>query len=268
MNAPPLTPAALERCLRTTIFGHRVFYYRSLGSTNDRALELAAAGEPEGAVVLSEEQTSGRGRRARSWQSPPGLGIYVSIVLRPVIAAPRAPLLTLLAAVAVTHAIREQTGVAAGIKWPNDVMVGGRKIAGILAESRSADPLIREVVVGIGVNANQEPDDFPEGIREIATSARIETGRVVDRAALLAAILEGCERRYTRLLRGEVGELRAEWAGFAMTPRGGQVVVEGPGGRQEGRILGVDDEGALLICTTDGRTTRVPFGEIVHVAWS
>jgi len=267
MSGQALTPASLERRLRTILFGHRVFYYRSLASTNDRALELAAAGEPEGVMVLAEEQTEGRGRRARSWQSAPNLGIYVSIVLRPGIAAPRAPLLTLVAAVAVTRALQDQAGVGARIKWPNDVMAGGRKIAGILAESRGGDPIVRDVVLGIGVNVNQGEEDFPPGIRSTATSVRIATGQTADRTALLAVILEECERRYARLVRGEVDELRVEWAGLASTPHGGRVVVEGPGGRREGEIVGVDVEGALLLRVADGTSVRVPFGEIVQVAW-
>jgi BirA family biotin operon repressor/biotin-[acetyl-CoA-carboxylase] ligase len=267
MSAPDLTPAALERHLHATHFGHRVHYYRTLGSTNDRALELAAAGEPEGAIVLAEEQTRGRGRRARSWRSPPHLGIYASIVLRPGIAAPRAPLLTLLAAVGVTRALQDQAGVPARIKWPNDVIAGGRKIAGVLAEARGSEPVVREVVVGFGVNADQLEEDFPPDVRALATSVRIETGRVADRPALLAAILEECERRYTRLVRGEIDDLRAEWAGLASGPQGGRVVVDGPGGRREGILLGVDVEGGLLLRGADGTDARVPFGEIVHVAW-
>src|SRR6059036_933249 len=136
-----LTPAALQTRLRAAVFGHRVFYYPAIGSTNDRALELAAAGEPEGAVVLAEEQTGGRGRRERTWHSPARLGIYVSIILRPLVPAARAPLFTFAAAVAVADALRESCGLQASIKWPNDVVAARRKIGGILGESRGSDPL-------------------------------------------------------------------------------------------------------------------------------
>ena len=268
MTSPaPLTPAALERCLRTATFGHRVYYYATIGSTNDRALELAAAGEPEGVLVLSEEQTRGRGRRERTWLSPPGLGIYASLILRPGIEAARAPLVTILAAVSVTRALRESAGITARIKWPNDVVVGHRKIAGILAESRGGDPIVREVVLGIGLNVNQDAGDFSPEVRAAATSVRLETGALHERASLLAAVLEECERGYGRLVRGDAEGLRAEWAALAATPPGGRVIVEGPGGRHEGVLDGMDGEGALLLQDAAGRTVRVAFGEIVRIAW-
>ena len=262
-----LTPAALQRRLRTAVFGHRVFYYPSIGSTNDRALELAAAGEPEGSLVLAEEQTLGRGRRDRSWSSPPCSGIYATLILRPSVPAPRAPLFTFMAAVAVTEALEEAAAVPARIKWPNDVMVGTRKIAGILGEVRGSDPEIRELVVGFGINVNHGPEDFPADLRGRATSVRVETGVSADRASILARLLEGLERRYGRLLRGEASDLLREWEGLSALPPGERVVVQGPGGRVEGSVVGVDDEGALLLRDGDGRAVRVPFGEIVRCFW-
>ncbi len=262
-----LTPAALQIRLRTAVFGHRVFYYPTIGSTNDRALDLAAAGEPEGAAVLAEEQTGGRGRRERTWHSPARLGIYVSLVLRPLVPAPRAPLFTFTAAVAVADALREVCRVQATIKWPNDVVVGRRKIAGILGEARGSDPLIRDMVLGVGINVNHRPEDFRPEVLGRATSVRIETGAVADRAALLAAVLEGFERRYSRLVGGQPADLLREWESLSALPRGRPVVVEGPAGRSEGRVTGVDEEGALLLELPDGRTVRVPFGEIVESLW-
>jgi BirA family biotin operon repressor/biotin-[acetyl-CoA-carboxylase] ligase len=262
-----LTPAALQRGLCSAVFGHRVVYYATIGSTNDRALELAAAGEAEGTLVLAEEQTRGRGRRDRSWASPAGAGIYASLLLRPGIPAARAPLLTLLAAVAVARGLRGAAGVAAAIKWPNDVVVGRRKIAGILAESRGGEPTIRDLVVGIGVNVNQRRDDFPEEVRDTATSVRIETGRAASRAPILAAILEGFERGYTRLLRDGAAPLLREWESLAAIPRGGRIVVEGPAGSREGLVAGLDDEGALLLQTAGGSTERIAFGAIVRATW-
>lgn len=262
-----LTPAALQRRLRTAVFGHRVFYYPTIGSTNDRALELAGTGEPEGGLVLAEEQTRGRGRRDRTWDSPPGLGIYASLILRPGIEAVRAPLFTLMAAVAVAEALREVCLMDARIKWPNDVVVGGRKIAGVLAECRGSEPRIHEMVVGIGVNVNHREADFSRALLERATSVLIETGSPADRAPLLAAILEGFERRYASLLKGGATDLLAAWEGLAAVPRGGRVVVEGPHGRREGRISGLDEEGALILEAPEGGTMRIPFGEIVRSVW-
>lgn len=263
-----LTPAALQRHLRSAVFGHRIVYYPTIGSTNDRALELAAAGEPEGVVVLAEEQTGGRGRRDRSWDSRARLGIYVSVILRPEAPATRAPLFTFTAAVAVAEALRDACRLTTGIKWPNDVVAGRRKIAGILGETRGSDPQIREMVMGIGVNVNQRAEDFGAGLLERATSVRLESGAPADRAAILAAILEGFERRYGRLLRGQSAELLKEWEALSAIPRGRRVVVEGPSGRCEGTVAGVDEEGALLLEAPGQGPVRVPFGEIVQSFWS
>ncbi len=259
-----LTPASLQRHLRSAVFGHRIFYYPTIGSTNDRALDLASAGEPEGALVLAEEQTGGRGRRQRTWESRASLGIYVSLVLRPGVPATQAPLFTFTAAVAVAEALRETCRLPGGIKWPNDVVVGRRKVAGILGETRGSHPRIREMVIGIGVNVNHASEDFAVDVRDRATSVRIESGECVDRAPILASILEGFERRYARVLAGKPAELLREWEALSVLPRGRRVAVGGPLGRCEGTVAGVDDEGALLLDTPGGGTTRVPFGEIVE----
>jgi len=262
-----LAPAALQAHLRTAVFGHRVFCYPTIGSTNDRALDLAAAGEPEGSVVFAEEQTGGRGRRDRAWHSPARLGIYVSLILRPLVPATRAPLFTFTAAVAAAEALRETCRLQAAIKWPNDVVVSRRKIAGILGETRGSDPIIREMVLGLGINVNHRAEDFSPEVLDRATSVLIETGAVADRTSLLAAILEGFERRYSRLVRGRASDLLREWESLSALPRGRRVVVEGPSGRSEGSVAGVDEEGALLLLLADGRTLRVPFGEIIESSW-
>lgn len=270
-GAPPpgpqdaLTPACLQRLLRSAVFGHRIFYYPSIGSTNDRALELAAAEEPEGGLVLAEEQTAGRGRRERTWWSTPYAGIYASLILRPAMPATRAPLLTFMAAVAVADALNEHTGLKARIKWPNDVLVGGRKIAGVLGEVRGNDAEVREMVVGFGVNVNHAAADFPEALRDLATSVRLERGAPLDRAPLLASILEGFERRYARLLRDGPSTLLKEWESLSALAPGAPVTVAGPTGRIDGNFAGIDAEGGLLLDGEDGRRVRVPFGEILEM---
>ncbi len=259
-----LTPAALQRHLRTAVLGHRIYYYPTIGSTNDRALELAIAGEPEGALVLAEEQTAGRGRRDRAWVSQARRGIYASLILRPSIPVTRAPLFTFMAAVAVADALSELIGLKARIKWPNDVLVGRRKIAGVLGEVRGSDPEAREMVIGLGINVNQAPEEFSPDLAGAATSVRIETGSMADRAPILAALLGGFERRYARLLREGPGTLLAEWEALSALPRGSRAVVEGPSGRIEGTTAGVDEEGALLLIDRAGQSLRIPFGEIVQ----
>ena len=262
--ADPLTPAAVQRHLRAAVFGHRIFYYPSIGSTNDRALELAAAGEPEGGLVLAEEQTEGRGRRDRSWSSRPYLGLYASLILRPAIPAPRAPLLTFMAAVATADALNEIPGLRARIKWPNDVLAGGRKIAGVLGEVRGSDPEVREMVVGVGVNVHHGEADFPLELRARATSVRLASGQPVERAPLLARLLEGFEHRYTRALRDGPATLLREWQTLSVLQPGDPVRVLGPAGPAEGTFTGIDDEGGLKLAAADGRILRVPFGEILE----
>jgi BirA family biotin operon repressor/biotin-[acetyl-CoA-carboxylase] ligase len=263
-SSDALTPAALERHLRTAVFGHRIYYYPTIGSTNDRALELAAAGEPEGALVLAEEQTAGRGRRDRVWFSQARRGIYASLILRPSIPMSRAPLFTFMAAVSAADTLCELIGLKARIKWPNDVLVGRRKIAGVLGEVRGSDPEVREMVVGLGINVNQAPDEFAPDLAGAATSVRIETGSMADRAPILAALLGGFERRYARFLREGPATLLAEWEALSALPRGSRAIVEGPAGRTEGNTAGVDEEGALLLTDGTGRALRIPFGEIVQ----
>lgn len=258
-----LTPAALQRHLRSAVFGHRIFYYPTITSTNARALELAASDEPEGGLVLAEEQTAGRGRRDRSWASTAYLGIYASLILRPAIPAPRSPLLTLMASVAVADALNEVCGLGPRIKWPNDVLVSGRKIAGVLGEVRGAEPEVREMVVGIGVNVNHSAADFPAEFASGATSVRLETGSPADRAPILAAILEGFERRYARLLRDGPATLLGEWASFSTLPIGSPIAVDALSGRIEGVLSGIDEEGALILRGAHGGEHRIAFGEIV-----
>lgn len=259
-----LNPTAVQRHLRAAVFGHRIFYYPSIGSTNERALALAAAGEPEGGLVVAEEQTEGRGRRDRSWSSRPYLGIYASLILRPAIPAPRAPLITFMAAIAAADALNEVPGVKARIKWPNDVTAGGRKIAGVLGEVRGSDPEVREMVVGVGVNVHHREDDFPPELRERATSVRRETGAGCDRAALLARLLEGFELRYARALRDGPAALLREWQSLSALQPGDPVRVLGPAGPAQGGFIGIDEEGGLRLSDGGGQTLRVPFGEIVE----
>ena len=259
-----LTPAALQRHLRSAVFGHRIFYYPTIGSTNDRALELAAAEEPEGGLVLAEEQTAGRGRRDRTWASRPFLGIYASLILRPAIPAARAPLLTFMAAVAVADALNEIPGIKARIKWPNDVVSKDRKIAGVLAEVRGSEPEVREMVVGLGINVNQGEDDFPPELRARAVSVRLLSGQVHARAPILASLLEGFERRYARLLRDGPTTLLREWESLSALALGTRLQVDGPSGRVTGTFAGIDEEGSLLLGLGGARNLRVPFGEIVE----
>jgi len=258
----PLTPAALERRVGSASFGHRIYYYPTIGSTNARALELVAAGEPEGGLVLAEEQTAGRGRRDRTWTSRPFLGIYSSLILRPAVEAHCAPQFTLLAAVSAAQALRHACGLETRIKWPNDLVVGGRKIAGVLGEARGSMAPINAMVIGLGINVNHAAGDFPPELQSAATSVRIEIGTPGDRLEILATLLEQFEERYRRLLADGPDTLLREWESFSSLPVGSEIVLRGPSTPTRGVFRGIDEEGALLLSGSDGATIRAPFGEV------
>ena len=269
MPAPDdlLTPSAIQRRLQTSTLGHRIYYYPEVGSTNDRALELASAGEPEGALVLAERQTQGRGRRQRLWDSPNHLGIYASLVLRPRIPVARAPLLSLMAGVAVAGALSESCRIDARIKWPNDIVIGRRKIAGLLGEVRSPEPDLQEMILGFGINVNHGARDFPDELAGCATSVRLETGSPYDRAIILAEVLSRLERHYFLMLKNGSEELLRAWRSLSVLPPGTPVVIQTGDGRIEGSILDIDDEGALLLEVDGGIRHRVPFAENVEPLW-
>jgi BirA family biotin operon repressor/biotin-[acetyl-CoA-carboxylase] ligase len=236
------------------------------GSTNADLLARAASGEPEGAVLAAEQQRAGRGRLGRAWVSPPRAALTFSVLLRP--AVPRAVLgwLPLLAGVAVAAAVRDVAGVNAEVKWPNDVLAGPAKLAGILAEAAGD-----AVVVGIGVNVSTGPADLPPpGPGALpATSLRLSGSADLDRERLLAGILAGLERRYRTWSRvlgdAERSGLRAEYTGWCAT-LGRRVRVELPGGRLlNGLAAGVDPAGLLLVSVPPGPDLPVAAGDIVHL---
>lgn len=256
---------------RAGIVGRRVELHRTLDSTNDRARELAASGEPEGTVVMAEEQTRGRGRATRSWHSAPGLGLYMTSILRPAASPTQAPMFGLLAAVAVAVSLARISSASVLIKWPNDLMVEDarrkrRKLAGILTEARTGPDLLRDLVIGIGVNVNHGPDDFPSEIAERATSLRMLRGHLVDRIEVAAEILTALDDWYT--LWGREGEAPVLDAFRSLSPDiVGQRVSVGSGLETwVGTTAGLTGEGALRVLP-DGsrRAVEVRFGEVMRV---
>jgi BirA family biotin operon repressor/biotin-[acetyl-CoA-carboxylase] ligase len=236
-----------------------VVFYTSIGSTNDAALALAASGDREGIVVVADAQTSGRGRRGRTWFSPPASGLYVSVVLAPArasVAPDRAvSLLTLAAGVALTEAVERTTGLAADIKWPNDLLVGRRKLAGILAEGAANNT----VVLGYGVNVG--PMAYPPELASRATSLETELGRPIDRAGLLAESLAALANRYDDLLAGRFDAILDAWRSRAPSRVGARVSWDTPSGRRSGVTIGIDEHGALLV-QADERVERIVAGEL------
>lgn len=189
---------ALENAIQTKKLGHPLYFYPETDTTNDRIRELAQAGAPEGTIAVAEMQTAGRGRRGRAWQAPAESGIWMSLLLRPNIRPTQASVLTLLAGIATAEALQAQTGLQVGIKWPNDILLNGKKLVGILTEMDCDMESIHAVTVGIGINVNTKA--FPAELQEIATSLYLESGKEYDRAALIGAVLARFETLYTAFL--------------------------------------------------------------------
>ena len=235
--------------------------FHSVDSTNERALALAAAGAPDGSVVVAAEQTAGRGRRGRAWHSPEG-GLYLSYVVRDVDTLEKPALLTLAAGVAAVRAIRAATGLHADLKWPNDIVTADppRKIAGILAEASGAGSRIEFAVIGIGVNVSTA--SFPPDVAARASSLAVELGRDVDRDALQAALIGALDREIARLRAGGHEALIRDWSDASPSARGGRVSWVSQDEVLTGVTAGVDDEGALLVTTPHG-PERLVAGEVI-----
>ena len=257
--------AALERARpQLGRLGSKVLFFASVGSTNDVAASLATTeDDSEGSVVLADSQTAGRGRRGHSWFSPEASGLYVSVVLTPSRtrgSKDRAfSLLTLAAGVALSEAVRQFTGLTAHIKWPNDLLVERRKLAGILAEAVDGRPETRNVVLGYGINVGRM--SYPRELESRATSLENELGRPIDRADLLAASLVALSRRYDDLLAGRFDAILDAWRVRAPSSSGARVAWDAHGGRVAGVTAGIDDQGALLVRTGD-RIERIVAGEL------
>jgi BirA family transcriptional regulator, biotin operon repressor / biotin---[acetyl-CoA-carboxylase] ligase len=245
--------------LKTHVLTGPVHHFETLDSTNNLAKELAAREAPEGTVVIAETQTGGRGRLGREWNSPPGVGLYVSVVLRPMLPPMELPQITLTAAVAVVRATQRVTGVAPGIKWPNDLLLGGKKLGGILTEMETESDRIRHVVIGLGLNVNNS--DFPPELAGLATSLAQTVGVTFSRVDLLKAWLEEFEALYERFLNQGFPEILQEWKRYTVTLGRAVTVRQGP--REiSGQAVDVAPDGALLIHTPGGEVVRVTSGEI------
>ena len=254
-----LTPLELRPLLNTHDVGRELYCYEELGSTNDRARELAEEGAEHGTVVVAETQTAGRGRRGRPWVSPPGKNLYLSVVLRPELAPVQASELTLVASLAVCDALR-QAGVDAGIKWPNDLVASGKKIAGILTELAAEPERVHWVVVGVGVNVNARAEDFPEELRREATSVLLERGAPAPRALFAAACLTALEGWVDRHADEGFGVVRDAWRERSVT-LGREVLVRTDGREIRGTAEDIDDQGALLVRGPEGRE-RILVGDV------
>ena len=241
-------------------FGRELVVYEETDSTNMRVKEAARSGAGEGLVVLAEQQTAGRGRRGRSWLSLPGENIYMTVLLRPDFLPDRAPMLTLLMACAVTRAVRRVCHVEVGIKWPNDLVFGGRKICGILTEMSVVQGAVDYVLIGVGINCNQR--EFPEELAEKATSIWLETGQAVPRETLVCRVLEEFEQLYIQFCKEQSLAFIKDEYEAALVNRGETVCVLEPGHEWKGTALGISKTGALIIKTDGGDLREVDSGEV------
>jgi BirA family biotin operon repressor/biotin-[acetyl-CoA-carboxylase] ligase len=251
-----LLPEMLRSLLRGTIFENQIHHFYKIGSTNAAAMSAANEGAAEGSVFLAEEQTAGRGRGAHTWDSARSSGIYCSVVLRPALSPLDALVLSLAAGLAVQSAIEQvDSRVHADLKWPNDVLVDGKKVCGILTEMNAEATRVRYVVVGIGINVNHA--SFPKELQDQATSLRLITGSEWSRVELAAALLKSLEREYRQLMEtpdARVSILR-RFTEHSSWVRGKEVRIEDNGSSFEGVTEGLDDRGFLLVRTDQGAKT-------------
>jgi BirA family transcriptional regulator, biotin operon repressor / biotin---[acetyl-CoA-carboxylase] ligase len=238
--------------------GWRLVCLHRVGSTNDVARLAGERGIAERLAIFAEEQTAGRGRRGRAWTTPPGRGLLGSTLWRPAVAPARAATLGQVAAVATLDALAIG-GLEARLKWPNDVLVDGAKVAGILLESAIESARLRHVVIGIGINVNQAADELPPAPYP-ATSLRLATGRPTDRAGLAAALLTALARAYDQW-QLRPGDVFARWRG-ALATLDQVVTIVGPDGEQVGRARDVEPDGSLLLERADGSIERLVSGEV------
>lgn len=258
VSAPDrLRPEDIALHLRTKLLGRSIHCFDEVDSTQNVAHRLVREGSPEGTLVLAERQTSGRGRLGRQWHSPKGKGIYMSLVVKPAIPIHLMPHLTLLSAVALCRAIRVRIpGLSPGIKWPNDLLIGGKKISGILMESSAENEALQYIVAGVGISCNLLPEDYPEELKDRATSLLIESGAKVDRAGLIAELLYQLEELYTLYMEQGFAPIRTLWEASSATI-GREVRMIAHGGTYEGTAVGLDDWGGLVIRQADGSLRTV-----------
>jgi BirA family biotin operon repressor/biotin-[acetyl-CoA-carboxylase] ligase len=251
----------LARLGKTKVIGRDIRVFEQTTSTNDVIEKLARDGVKEGAVVFAESQTKGRGRLGRKWISPGRKGLWFSVLLRPDLRPQETTQLTVASVTALRRAIQSETGLHPEIKWPNDIVIGGKKVAGILTELSAELDRVRHVILGIGVDVNLGAGEFPPELRKLATSLKIESGRAISRAELATAILRELDADYARICGGGFAEVADEWQEHCKTI-GRQVTIQIGERRIRGRAESLDDDGALLLRTDHGRLERITGGDV------
>lgn len=251
----------LARLGKTRVIGRAIQVFEQTTSTNDVLEKFARDGVKEGVVVFAESQTKGRGRLGRKWISPERKGLWFSILLRPDLRPQETTQLTVASAIALRRAVKTVTGLAAEIKWPNDLLIGGKKIVGILTEMSAEVDRVRHIILGIGVDVNQDVAEFPVELRKIATSLKIETGAEISRAELAVEIMRELDADYARICGGKFSAVADEWEAACATI-GRNVSVQTGVQKIRGRAEALDDDGALLVRTEHGHLERIIGGDV------
>ena len=255
-----ISEAEIKSLLGTEWAGRKVVYYDETDSTNNRAKDSGEKNGAHGTLFIADKQNAGKGRRGRAWESPSGKSIYMTILLRPQITPDKAPMLTLIMGLSVAEGIRKVSGAETEIKWPNDIVMNKKKVCGILTEMATEMEYVNYVVIGVGINMNEEY--FSEGIKEIATSLYEETGTVYQRSELIAAVLERFEKNYEMFL--ETGDLSAVRKAYdsILVNRGQEVKVLEPGNEYRAVAEGINKNGELIVRLSDGRQKNIFAGEV------
>jgi BirA family biotin operon repressor/biotin-[acetyl-CoA-carboxylase] ligase len=257
-----LTPDMVRQRLKGSLFGKKIYHFFKIDSTNRVALELALAGEPEGAVILAEEQTAGRGRAGRTWHSEKAAGIYVTLLLRPKLAPVQAPLLTMMAGLSAHTAVQAVSGLSVDLKWPNDLLIDGKKVGGILTEMHAEPNLVRFVIVGIGLNVNQEK--FTGDLAPVATSLRVEADKAQSRLDLLVRLLREFENDYNRFLREGAASVVGRFEAVSSYAKGKRVRVTNGKESFAGTTAGLAPEGLLQVKRENGDLVTVIAGDVTE----
>jgi BirA family transcriptional regulator, biotin operon repressor / biotin---[acetyl-CoA-carboxylase] ligase len=258
-----LSPSMIRAKIGDCEIGKKIVHYFLIDSTNTMAATLAAQGAAHGTVVIAEEQTGGRGRLGRTWYSEKGSGIYASIILRPALPPSAAPILTLLAGLAARQAIIAATGLAPDIRWPNDLLLNGRKVGGILTEMSAELDRVHSVVLGIGLNVNHS--EMPPDLRRLATSLRLEGQRIYSRVHVMSALLRQIQTFYDLLMSKGGAEIARRWAGVSSFASGKRVRIAMKAGGRVGTTLGLEPNGALQVRFDDGQEESLVSGEVVEL---
>jgi len=248
----------LEKSLAGKYFGHRLYYYPVTGSTNDDAFKLGIAGAPEGTVVVADAQTKGRGRLQRSWHSPAGSNIYTTVILRPQMDAARTPQISILAGVAVAEVLESYCPGRVKVKWPNDILIDGKKVCGILSQAKAEVNKVDFIILGIGINVNI--NQFPDEISNIATSLAMETGKIVSRQQLIISLYENMTKWYKQLLKDGFSQIKEKWLSLSqMIGQKVQVIFQ-----EEvisGKAIDLDNDGSLILLAEDGKKIKASAGD-------